>query len=222
MELSNSLHPDGGDRTSPAAPAPPRARQLLEKLLVPVLGGEAGGVAADLLGHFGSLGAVFAADERALARVVGTGSQSPAFVATVREAMLFALREEAFAAPVLSTASRLLDYLRADMGGLTVEQFRVLYLNGRNHLLLDEVVATGTINHAAFYPREIVRRALDIGATALILAHNHPSGDPSPSESDLAATRRLIEATRELSITVHDHIIVTLTGWTSLRGSGAL
>jgi DNA repair protein RadC len=157
-----------------------------------------------------------------LARVVGTGSQSPAFVATVREAMLFALREEAFAAPVLSTASRLLDYLRADMGGLTVEQFRVLYLNGRNHLLLDEVVATGTINHAAFYPREIVRRALDIGATALILAHNHPSGDPSPSESDLAATRRLIEATRELSITVHDHIIVTLTGWTSLRGSGAL
>jgi len=135
--------------------------------------------------------------------------------------MLRCLAHEAFGGPVLSTSQELIDYLRADMAHAQVERFRVLYLNAQNRLLC-ETVNEGSVNQAPIYPREVMRRALDVGATALILAHNHPSGDPAPSRSDIQVTRRLIEAGRTFEICVHDHLIVSRSGWTSLKAMGLI
>ncbi len=112
-------------------------------------------------------------------------------------------------------------YLQLDMAREPVERFRVLFLDAQNRLL-DETVADGSIKQAPVYPREVMRRALQVGATALILVHNHPSGDPSPSRSDIDMTRRIIDAGRELDVTVHDHLVVARTGWTSFRARGLL
>lgn len=140
----------------------------------------------------------------------------------VRHVMLHVLRAEAAKAPVLGTSEGLIDYLFADMAYLPVERLRVLFLNSKNRLLSDELVSDGSVNEAPFYPREIMRRALEVGATALILAHNHPSGDPQPSDADIRATRRVAEAGRALDIRLHDHVIVARSGWSSLRMLGLI
>jgi DNA repair protein RadC len=108
------------------------------------------------------------------------------------------------------------------MGQLDVEQLRVLFLNPRNILIADEVMARGTIDAAPIYPREILKRALDLGATALILAHNHPSGDPKPSAADIAATRTIVEGGRALGVVLHDHLILSRSGWVSLSAERLL
>jgi DNA repair protein RadC len=113
-----------------------------------------------------------------------------------------------------------IDYLFAAMAHEPVEQLRILYLNTRNRLLLDETVAEGSVNVAPVYPREIVRRSLEVGATALILAHNHPSGDPRPSREDIRVTRLVAAASGALDISLHDHVIVARSGWISLRAEG--
>jgi DNA repair protein RadC len=135
--------------------------------------------------------------------------------------MLHSLASEAFSGPILSTSRQLLDYLRADMAHAPVERFRVLFLNAQNRLL-GETLAEGSVNQAPIYPREIVRRALDLGATALILVHNHPSGDPAPSASDIEATVQLAMAGRTFDICVHDHVIVSRSGWFSFKARGLL
>lgn len=140
----------------------------------------------------------------------------------VREVMLHVLREEALKAPILGTSEALIDYLFADMAHLPAERLRVLFLNAKNRLLRDELVCEGSVNEAPIYPREIMRRALEVGATALILAHNHPSGDAQPSEGDIAATRRVAEAARALDIRIHDHVILARSGWSSLRTLGLI
>jgi DNA repair protein RadC len=140
----------------------------------------------------------------------------------VREVMLHVLREEALKAPILSTSEALIDYLFADMAYLPAERLRVLFLNSRNRLLRDEMVSEGSVNEAPIYPREIMRRALEVGATALILAHNHPSGDSQPSEGDIRATRRVAEAAQGLDIRIHDHVIVARSGWSSFRMLGLI
>lgn len=117
----------------------------------------------------------------------------------------------------LSKAADVIEYLIVAMARLPVEEVRVLFLDSKNRLISDEVVSRGTISEAPIYPREILKRALALDATALILAHNHPSGDPNPSEGDIDATRRLLKAGKELGLTVHDHIIVGSEGWISLR-----
>jgi len=140
----------------------------------------------------------------------------------VREVMLHVLREEALKAPILGTSEALIDYLFADMAHLPAERLRVLFLNAKNRLLRDEIVSEGSVNEAPIYPREIMRRALEVGATALILAHNHPSGDAQPSEGDIRATRRVAEAARALDIRIHDHVILARSGWSSFRALGLI
>ena len=136
--------------------------------------------------------------------------------------MLHALRREALRAPVLADSKAVMDYLFAAMAHEPVEQLRVLYLNTRNRLLLDETVIEGSVNIAPIYPREIVRRSLEVGATALILAHNHPSGDPRPSREDVRVTRLVAAASEALDIRLHDHVIVARSGSISFRAAGYL
>jgi DNA repair protein RadC len=165
--------------------------------------------------------AVLAADAAALFRAVGNEPEVVQFLLTVRAVTLRGLENQAFDGPVLSTSRQLIDYLRADMAHALVERFRVLFLNAQNRLL-GETVADGSINQAPIYPREIMRRALDLGATALILVHNHPSGDPTPSASDIEATVQLAMAGRTFEICVHDHVIVSRSSWFSFKARGLL
>jgi DNA repair protein RadC len=116
----------------------------------------------------------------------------------------------------------LIDYLHVRMAWAADEEFRVLYLNARNLLLKDETIAIGTPNEVSVHPRTIVKRALELGATALILVHNHPSGSPDPSQGDIQTTARIVRAARTLDIVVHDHIIISRGGWRSFRQSGLL
>jgi DNA repair protein RadC len=140
----------------------------------------------------------------------------------VRDVMLHVLRGEALKAPILGTSEALIDYLFAGMAHLPAERLRVLFLNAKNRLLRDEMVSEGSVNEAPIYPREIMRRALEVGATALILAHNHPSGDAQPSEDDIKATRRIADAARTLDIRIHDHVILARSGWSSFRKLGLI
>jgi len=123
---------------------------------------------------------------------------------------------------VLGSWQALLDYLAIDMAHLTVERVRVLYLDSRNRLILDHQAQEGTIDEAAIHPREVVKKALEVGATALILVHNHPSGNPEPSRADIQITARIAEAGRLLGITVHDHVIVGREGHVSLKAKGLI
>jgi DNA repair protein RadC len=185
-------------------------------------GPEASGWADALIAEFGSTAAILAATPAALARILGAGNPAIRHILMVREVMLHVLREEALKAPILGTSEALIDYLFADMAHLPAERLRVLFLNAKNRLLRDEMVCDGSVNEAPIYPREIMRRALEVGATALILAHNHPSGDSQPSEGDIAATRRVAEAARALDISIHDHVILARSGWSSLRTLGLI
>ncbi|WP_197460241.1 JAB domain-containing protein [Sphingorhabdus sp. M41] len=148
-----------------------------------------------------------------------TAKSNPAraILSLVREAMLISSKDKMLDRICLSKATDVIEYLIVAMARLPVEEVRVLFLDSRNRLISDEVVSRGTISEAPIYPREILKRALALDATALILAHNHPSGDPNPSEGDIDATRRLLKAGKELGLTVHDHIIVGSEGWISLR-----
>jgi DNA repair protein RadC len=154
--------------------------------------------------------------------VLGDGAAAVQHLKVVRDAMLHALRTEAFARPTLDDSQKLIDYLSLDMALLPTERLRVLFLNATNRLLHDETLAEGSVSEAPVYPREIMRRALEVGATALILAHNHPSGDPTPSRGDVEATRRIADAGRALDICIHDHVIVARSGWSSFRALGLL
>jgi len=136
--------------------------------------------------------------------------------------MLHALRARIEQGPVLSSDEALRDYLSLSMGHVPTEQFRMLFLNAQNRLLADEVMASGSVSQTAFYPRNVVIRALECGATALIVVHNHPSGSLQPSKEDIEATRRIVEATRLLDIVVHDHLIVAGNSAVSLRALGLL
>jgi DNA repair protein RadC len=124
--------------------------------------------------------------------------------------------------PVLANWQALLDYLRADMAHHAIERFRVLHLNTKNMLIRDEVMSKGSIDQAAVYVREVIRRAIDLGSASIILVHNHPSGDPSPSRADIDITRTIAEAGKRLGITVHDHIVMGTAGHVSLRAQGLI
>jgi DNA repair protein RadC len=200
-----------------------RCRRILADLLRAGWPGEAERHAERLIGEFGSLPALLTADPLAVGRALGDeGEAIAAFLASVRGAQIHALRREIEEGQVLATSAALLDYLHVSLGWSADEQFRVLYLNSRNRLLRDEQVASGTPNEVTVHPRAIVKRALDLGATALILVHNHPSGSPDPSQTDIQTTARIARAARTLDIVVHDHIIVARCGWRSFRQSGLL
>ena len=171
---------------------------------------------------FGSLAAVLAATPEAQLRVLGAGSPAVRFLGVVHKAMRHALQSQALSGPIIASSQALLDYLSFDMSYLPSERLRVLFLNAQNRLLADETVSYGSIKEAPLYPREIIRRALETGATALILAHNHPSGDTQPSPGDIAATRRLAGLAGALDLELHDHVIVGRSGTTSLRALGVI
>jgi DNA repair protein RadC len=179
-------------------------------------------LAKALLREFGGIGGLMTADWQAIARVPGMGDTSIAAVKIVHATLLRMLRNEVAQRPVLASWQALLDYLRADMAYLPVERVRVLHLNSRNMLIRDEHMGDGSIDQAAIYTREVIRRAIDLGSSALILVHNHPSGSPEPSRQDIEITRQIAEAGKRLSIAVHDHIIIGSQGHSSLRAMGLL
>lgn len=174
-------------------------------------------IAKALLIRFRTFGGVIGAPERELRSVDGVGEAGAAALKLVQAASLRMMRQDLAGQPVLSTWDKLTDYLTAAMAHERVEQFRVLFLDGRNRLLADEVQGTGTINHAPAYPREVVRRCLELHASSVILAHNHPSGDPSPSREDVALTAEIVRVAGGMGIAVHDHIVIGRGKWLSFR-----
>lgn len=194
---------------------------LLQRILAPTLGAAAAEAARRLLDRFGSISAVLAADQVELSRA-GLSAASIAGCGLVRDLAIALARADASRGPVVSSWTELVAYLRTALAHRPREQFRTLYLDKKNRLLGDEFTADGTVDHAPVYPRELVRRGLELNASALILVHNHPSGDPSPSEADIAMTRRIVEASRALDLTVHDHVVVAREGVFSFRARGLL
>jgi DNA repair protein RadC len=179
-------------------------------------------LAKKLLHEFGGIGGLLSADAEALMRAPGVSEGSASALKIVQAAALRMLRSKVAAQPILASWDALLDYLRADMAHLTTERVRVLHLNTRNMLIRDEIMAEGSIDQAAVYVREVIRRAIDLGSAAIILVHNHPSGDPAPSRADINLTRDIIDAGRKLGIAVHDHVIIGMKGHASMRAMGLL
>lgn len=179
-------------------------------------------LARTLIQRFGSLAGVLNADARNLSLHPGMGETSAAALKIVALAARRLARQQVREQPVIGSWQALIDYLTIDMAHLTVERVRVLYLNAQNMLIHDDHVGDGSIDEAAIHPREVIRRALDLGATALILVHNHPSGSPQPSRADIQITNRIAEAGRLLGIVVHDHVIIGREGHVSLKAKGLI
>jgi len=178
------------------------------------------GEAEALLAAFGSLAEVLAADAAALGRIVSPDRAGRLRLARdlARRLLASPLRER----PFLSGWTAVADYLRAVLRGLTREQLRVLFLDRRNRLIRDEVMGEGTVDHVLVSPREVLRRALELNASAVVLAHNHPGGDPAPSAADVESTRLVAEAGRALRISVHDHFLVAGERVASFKAMGLL
>ncbi len=177
-------------------------------------------IAKTLLARFGSFAAAIAAPLNDLLATEGLGEAGAAALKTVQAAALRLARAEVLHQPVLANWERRIDYLTAALARERVEQFRVLFLDNRNRLLADEAQSRGTVNHTPVYPREVVKRALELHAAGLILVHNHPSGDPTPSREDIAMTAEVKQAATALSLVLHDHIIMGNGRWVSLRREG--
>ncbi|MFI4974914.1 MAG: DNA repair protein RadC [Caulobacterales bacterium] len=165
-------------------------------------------LAKRLLARFGSLSGVLGASFEELKTVSGVGDAVALDLKLLHEAALRAGREAIARRPVISSWSALLAYVKTALAHEAREQFRVLFLDRKNQLIADEVMNRGTVDHAPVYPREVVRRALELSASSVILVHNHPSGDPTPSAADIDMTRQVVEAGRSLRIAVHDHLVV--------------
>ena len=179
-------------------------------------------IARALINRFGSFANAIAAPRAELLGVDGMGEAGVSALKVVQAAALRLARAEVLDRPVLNNWDRLMAYLNAALARERVEQFRILFLDNKNRLLADEAQARGTVNHTPVYPREVVKRALELHATALILVHNHPSGDPTPSRDDIEMTREIRGAAQTLGVVVHDHIIVGNGRWLSFRKEGLL
>ena len=175
-------------------------------------------IAKALLQRFGSFAEVLAAPPARLMEVKGVGERAAHHLKVTYAACQRFLKEPVKQRPLLDSWAAVVDYCRAAMAYEPIEQFRILFLDKRNQLIADEVVQSGTVDHTPVYPREVVKRALELSATALILVHNHPSGDPTPSRADIQMTKSVIDIARPLGIAVHDHIIVGKNGHASLKG----
>lgn len=171
-----------------------------------------------LLARFGSFSGVLGASPLRLAEVKGLGEVSIASLKIIQAAAQRFARDQVPEQPILGSWSALIDYCRAQMAYEPIEQFRILFLDKKNRLIADEVQQTGTVDHTPVYPREVIRRTLELSATALILVHNHPSGDPAPSSADVQMTRAIDDIAKPLGITIHDHIIIGKSGHSSLKG----
>ena len=234
--MSGKADPDGGDgapghvghrhrlreRFLKAGPDALPDYELLELLLFwAIPRQDVKPLAKRLIGHFGSFARVVGASP---ADLMGQGLSegSVALMKVIQASALRLGKEQVINRTLLSSSSALYDYLRTAMAHETEEQFRLLFLDRKNALIADEVQTKGTVDHAPVYVREVVKRALQLGATALILVHNHPSGDPTPSRADIEMTREIARAATPLGITVHDHIIVGRGEPASLRAMGLM
>jgi DNA repair protein RadC len=179
-------------------------------------------LAKALLARFGSFDEVICAPRERLLEVKGVGSAVVAQLKVVEAAALRLSRTKLLGKPALSSWAALLDYVTAAMARNAQEEFRILFLDRKNALVADEVQGQGTVDHTPVYPREIVKRALELSASAIILVHNHPSGDPTPSKADIDMTREIANAARALHIAVHDHIVVARGGVLSFKSLGLL
>jgi DNA repair protein RadC len=175
-------------------------------------------LAKALIATFGSFAEVISAPASRLREVKGLGDATITELKLIQAAASRLVRGEVKKRPVLSSWSAVLDYCRTAQAFADREQFRVLFLDKRNQLIADELQQVGTVDHTPVYPRELVKRALELSATAVILVHNHPSGDPTPSQADIVMTQQIIAVAGPLGISVHDHIIVGKEGHASLKG----
>jgi len=179
-------------------------------------------LAKALIARFGTFAEAVNAPEELLREVPGIGEAAVTELKLVRAAALRLMRGEVLERPVLSSWAQVLDYCRASMGFASKEQFRILFLDKRNQIIADEVQQTGTVDHTPVYVREVVKRALELSATAIVLVHNHPSGDPTPSRADIEMTKQIVAAAKPLGVLIHDHIIVGKQGHASFRGLGLI
>ncbi len=179
-------------------------------------------LAKTLLKQFGSFAGVIAADPAQLRKVKGMGEGAIAGLKTVRAAALLMTKQELIDKPVIGNWQKLLDYCRITLAEEKIEQFHLLFLDHKNALIAHERQQTGTIDHAPVYPREVVKRALELEASAIIMVHNHPSGDPTPSKDDVAMTKAVAQAAEKLGILLHDHVVVGRKGHKSMRSLGLL
>lgn len=175
-------------------------------------------LAKDLIQRFGSLQGVLAATQERLQEIDGIGESTAIDLKLIEAAGKRMVRQSLKDKPVLGSWKDVIDYCHAAMAHQEREFFRILFLDKRNCLIIDEVQGHGTVDHAPVYPREVIRRALELAATAIILVHNHPSGDPSPSTADIRMTKEIIAIAEPMGISVHDHIIIGRHGHTSMRG----
>jgi DNA repair protein RadC len=179
-------------------------------------------LAKQMIAHFGSFAEVIAALRERLLEVNGIGESVVTQLKVIEAAALRLSRSRLIGRPALSSWPAVLDYCTAAMARGVREEFRVLFLDRKNVLIADEVQSTGTVDHTPVYPREIVRRALELSASAVILVHNHPSGDPTPSRADIEMTRNIAAAAKPLGIAVHDHVVVGRSGHASFKSLGLL
>ena len=179
-------------------------------------------LAKALITRFGSFADVISADAKELVAVKGVGENTAVALKTIRAAAIRLAREQVMNQPVISSWQKLLDYCRASLAFAKTEEFRVLFLDRKNVLIADEMQQTGTVDHTPVYPREVVKRALDLGASAIIMVHNHPSGDPTPSKGDIEMTKEVREACEKLGISLHDHLIIGKSGHASFKSLGLM
>jgi DNA repair protein RadC len=209
------------ERALAGGPAALPDYELLElHLFRSVPRGDVKPLAKALIARFGSLAGVLGAPIADLRTVAGVGEAVALDLKLVHEAALRIGRETVARRPVISSWTALLTYVKTAIAHQPREQFRVLFLDKKNQLIADEVLGQGTVDHAPVYPREVVRRALELSSSALILVHNHPSGDPTPSPADVEITREIVTAARPLRIAVHDHLVVGRDGVASFKALG--
>lgn len=197
--------------------------ELLELLLCQALPrADVKPLAKNLINRFGSFAAVMAAEPAQLMEIDGVKEAATVAIKTVHAAALLMQRQQVLDQPVLGSWKSVLDYCHSVMAHDQNEQFRLLFLDGKNALIADEVQSRGTVNHAPVYIREVVKRTLTLGASSIIMAHNHPTGDPTPSRDDIEMTRAVKLALEQVGVQVHDHIIIGRKGHASLRSMGYL
>lgn len=165
---------------------------------------------------------MLAASPERQSEICGAGREVGDFLELIRETVLEALRQQLHEGPLLPDMGALLDYVQVDLAQRKREELRIFYVDARLRLIRDELGALGSVDRLTIHPREIIRRCLELGATGVILVHNHPSGDAMPSAHDISGTRDVIAAAKPFTIEIHDHLIVSPAGWTSLRAEGAL
>jgi len=179
-------------------------------------------IAKEILAHFGGLPEFMNASIAELTKIGGISKKTAIGLKAMTTLSHRALKAEIMQRPVLNSWSRLMDYCHATMAHEKKEHFRVLFLNKKNEMIADEIQSSGTVDHTPAYPREIMKRALELGATALILVHNHPSGDPKPSQADIEMTAEIVRAALPFNIVIHDHIIISKNDYASFKNLGLI